>query len=155
MDPATGKRCPVCKQPRFYDWAFNADPPKMRAIAAQIPGDADLLVMHGPPHGYGDFARRVAPASKSHAGCMASVTYHYVNVGCPHLLSRVAELTNLKLVVFGHIHSGHGVYGIDRPGLAHGRTVLANVALVDEDYRPAYGITRFHYDEATGRVEAI
>jgi hypothetical protein len=129
-------------QPWFYDWAYNADPDKMKEVAAAIPADTDLLVMHGPPRGFGDRVTR-----RGGDGPL------YEHVGCPHLLARTAELAGLKLAVYGHIHSGHGVYKVIRPGGSHD-TLLANVSLVDEAYRPVHGVTVFDYDPATGDLRA-
>ena len=136
-------------QPEFGDWAFNANPAKMRAVAEQIPADTDILVMHGPPRGYGDRVYRRTPRFVD-GGCM-KVEVAVENVGCPHLLDRVGALGGLKLVVFGHIHSGHGVFRLERRA-SERRTILANVSLVDEDYSPVYGVTPFDYAPATGEV---
>lgn len=66
-----------------------------------IPDDTDILVVHGPPKGYGDGGR-----------------------GCPSLRQKCLQLTyggsddvigKLRLVVCGHIHFGYGVETI--PGL--------------------------------------
>eukprot|EP01115_Flamella_aegyptia_P008683 TRINITY_DN36152_c0_g1_i1.p1 TRINITY_DN36152_c0_g1~~TRINITY_DN36152_c0_g1_i1.p1 ORF type:complete len:206 (+),score=14.41 TRINITY_DN36152_c0_g1_i1:46-663(+) len=52
----------------------------------QIPDDVNILIIHGPPLGIQDGG-----------------------LGCPVLLNRIKELTQLKLVVFGHVHRAHGV----------------------------------------------
>lgn len=137
-------------QPWFHDWAFNARPDQMRYAAGLVPTDTDVLVMHGPPRGYGDRARRYEQMPV-HGAC-GPARFSYENVGCPHLLSRVQLVSRLKLVVFGHIHSGHGRFVIERPDQAHD-TVLANVSFVDENYFPSYGVTKFVYNAATGRAE--
>jgi Icc-related predicted phosphoesterase len=93
-------------QPRFFDWAFNLDEPDLARQWARIPADADLLVLHGPPYGIGDFTRRG------------------VHVGSPSLRQRIFEIKP-RLVVFGHIHEGRGQWQIDG-------VTLANVTLVNE-----------------------
>lgn len=100
-------------QPRFFDWAFNLDEPQLAEKWAAIPDDTDILVLHGPPHGYGDLAsdERGRPT----------------HVGSPSLTKRIAEIKP-KLVVYGHIHSGYGIYKL-------GDTILANVSIVNEAYR--------------------
>jgi hypothetical protein len=103
-------------QPRFFDWAFNLDEPDLERIWAVIPDDTDVLVTHGPPYGHGDFAPR--PGGGEH-------------VGSPSLAKRVAELKRLKLMVYGHIHEGRGLYRL-------GDAVLANVSLLDGQYRPVH-----------------
>jgi predicted phosphodiesterase len=101
-------------QPVFFDWAFNGTPAQLRRQWALIPDNTDILVVHGPPHGYGDQARKLSGNG-----------WH--QCGCPHLLERIQEIQP-RLVVFGHIHEGRGQWQLDR-------TVLANVSLVDEAYR--------------------
>lgn len=98
-------------QPRFFDWAFNADEPQLERIWAKIPSNTDILVLHGPPRGYGDFS-----------------TYGNEHTGSPSLLKKIEEIKP-KLVVAGHIHSGYGRYMI-------GETVFINAAHVNEQYKP-------------------
>jgi len=97
-------------QPRFEDWAFNADRgPEIAAVWAQIPSATQVLITHGPPVGIRDVLQ-------SGAG-----------VGCLDLLRRVRSVKP-KLHVFGHIHEGYGISDID--GI-----VYANAATCDVDYR--------------------
>jgi Icc-related predicted phosphoesterase len=98
-------------QPRFFDWAFNADEPDLKKRWDAIPADTDILVLHGPPYGHGDFS----PYGRVHTGSMS-------------LLTRI-EAVQPRLVVAGHIHSGYGTYRI-------GKTLFVNASLVDEAYRP-------------------
>lgn len=98
-------------QPRFYDWAFNADEPDLERIWQKIPSNTDILLLHGPPRGYGDFS----PYGKEHTGS-------------PSLLKRIEEIKP-KLVVAGHIHSGYGRYMI-------GETIYVNASHVNEQYKP-------------------
>jgi Icc-related predicted phosphoesterase len=102
-------------QPIFFDWAFNGDPEKLRRQWSLIPDDTDILVVHGPPLGYGDGV----PERGGVRRC-----------GCPHLLERIREIQP-KLVVFGHIHEGRGEWDL-RP------TKLANVTLLDAGYRAVF-----------------
>jgi predicted phosphodiesterase len=99
-------------QPRFYDWAFNLDEPELVEKWALIPDGIDVLLLHGPPHGYGDFS----PMGRVHTGS-------------PGLAARIEQLKP-RLVVNGHIHSGYGVYTL-------GETTVVNAAHVDESYHPA------------------
>lgn len=98
--------------PWFYDWAFNA--PRrdgesfLRERYDSAPADADIVLLHGPPVGYGD------AVSGRRVGSMAAL----------ELVDRVAP----ALCVFGHIHEGRGSWRRDA-------TQLANVAAVDADYR--------------------
>jgi Icc-related predicted phosphoesterase len=98
-------------QPRFYDWAFNADEPDLERIWNKIPSNTDILLLHGPPHGYGDFS-----------------PYDKIHTGSPSLLKKILEIQP-KLVVAGHIHSGYGRYLI-------GNTIFVNASYVNEQYNP-------------------
>lgn len=99
-------------QPVFFDWAFNLPEVSLAERWAMIPDDTDILLLHGPPHGIGDFS-----------------TYGNVHTGSPSLLQRI-EQVQPRLAVFGHIHSGYGAYRI-------GETIALNASLVDEQYKPA------------------
>lgn len=79
--------------PSFYpeNWVFNQDrgEPALQRWE-QIPTDTDILVVHGPPYGYGDAVRGV-------------------NVGCVDLTNRL-NLIRPRLTVCGHIHEGYGIF---------------------------------------------
>lgn len=78
--------------PTFLNWAFNADlGDQCRFHWEKIPLNTDILVVHGPPHGYGD---RCEDGRR---------------VGCPDLTATI-ERIRPKLVVCGHIHESYGVY---------------------------------------------
>lgn len=99
-------------QPRFYDWAFNADEWQLEKYWEKIPEGIDVLLLHGPPRGYGDFS----PYGNEHTGS-------------PSLLKRIEEIKP-KLVIAGHIHSGYGSYKI-------GETTFLSCSFVNERYEPA------------------
>jgi predicted phosphodiesterase len=76
--------------PEFCDWAYNL--PRGAAIDARwrlIPAGLDVLVTHGPPHGYGD---RI---------------YDGERVGCRDLLRHCME-KRPRLHLYGHIHEDRG-----------------------------------------------
>lgn len=99
-------------QPTFgIGWAFNLDEPDLARKWAAIPDDTDILVLHGPPYGYGDWSN-----------------YSNVHTGSPSLLKRIEEVKP-KLVVAGHIHEGYGRYQI-------GETIFVNASHVNERYEP-------------------
>lgn len=80
----------------FCGWAFMDDESSLAEKWKAIPEDTDILIVHGPPFGYGD------------------ATWHG-NVGSKTLRTRIEQLINgpspkLKAVVTGHIHEAHGVY---------------------------------------------
>jgi Icc-related predicted phosphoesterase len=101
--------------PWFLDWAFNAPRDDkaedfLTAHYASCPDDADVVILHGPPIGYGDRTSR-----GTDAGSTAAL----------ELIDRVAS----QLCVFGHIHEGRGEW-------QRGATTLANVTYVDVAYQP-------------------
>src|SRR5438067_1602304 len=75
-------------QPWFFDWAFNGRPDELKRKWSLMPEKLDVIVVHGPPRGYGDAVPR---------------KYGVENTGCPHLLERIEDIRP-HLVVFGHIH---------------------------------------------------
>lgn len=77
-------------QPWFYNWAFNRVGSEICKHWDMIPLDTDILITHGPAKGYLDLTLR------------GDVT------GCPYLLEKISEMTNLKLFVHGHIHEAYG-----------------------------------------------
>lgn len=97
-------------QPRFYDWAFNMDEPNLKKRWDLIPDDTDILVLHGPPKGFGDWVER----DKTHTGS-------------PSLTEKIKEIKP-KLVIYGHIHPGYGVYEL--PGIT-----MVNASILDDRYK--------------------
>ncbi len=95
-------------QLRFFDWAFNLDEPDLERKWRQIPDDSDILVLHGPPQGFGDWVPRDE------------------NVGSPSLIEKIRKIKP-KLVVYGHIHPGFGVYEC-------AGSTLANVSILNDRY---------------------
>jgi Icc-related predicted phosphoesterase len=98
--------------PWFFDWAFNAPRSGGEAFLAEryaaVPDAADVLLIHGPPAGYGDTTTKGMGV-----GSTAEL----------ELIDRVAP----RLCVFGHIHEGRGTW--QRAG-----TTLVNCAAVDVAY---------------------
>lgn len=98
-------------QPVFFDWAFNLTEDELAKKWALIPDDTDVLVVHGPPFGYGDLTARG------------------IRSGSPSLTKRLEEIQP-KLVICGHIHETRGDYRI-------GASLVANVSQVDLRYEPS------------------
>lgn len=89
----------------LYGGAFGLSSPEDRKrLFAQIPGNTDVLVTHGPPYGIFD-----------------SASNHASHAGCPELLEAVMRVRP-RLHVFGHVH---GAYGISETE----HTVFVNAAL--------------------------
>ena len=97
-------------QPRFFDWAFNANPDKLREVWARIPDDTDVLITHSAPSG-------ILSASKELREC-----------GCGELRARLENISP-KLHVFGHIHESYG--RLERNGTTH-----INASICNADYEP-------------------
>jgi predicted phosphohydrolase len=102
-------------QPWFFDWAFNLHEPDLVAKWELIPDGTDIIVVHGPPHGYGDAVPRKRGLD---------------HTGSPSLLERI-KTVQPRLVVFGHIHEGRGQWQV-------GNSLLANVTILDAKYRNVY-----------------
>jgi Icc-related predicted phosphoesterase len=105
-------------QPHFCDWAFNAPPGDEGEIFLakkwrSIPDDTDIILVHGPPAGYGD----VAPDGRP--------------TGSPSLTKRIMEIKP-KLSVHGHIHCGRGQWSFNRGNKPAG--IIANVSVLNEAY---------------------
>jgi Icc-related predicted phosphoesterase len=99
--------------PRFGNWAFMAPEDRLLDEWDKIPNDVDILMVHGPAYGFGDYCY-----SGDHAGSTS-------------LRNKLEyfDYPDLKLFVFGHIHEGYGV------GDDLGFT-WANVSHVNENYAP-------------------
>lgn len=81
-------------QPVFFDWAFNLDEEELVEKWKLIPSDTCILLLHGPPHGYGD--RNI---SGEHTGSAS--------------LTRRIRQIRPQLVICGHIHEARGEYNLD------------------------------------------
>lgn len=108
-------------QPEFCNWAFNV--PRGRALKEKwdlIPEDTNVLITHGPPHGILDGVERFNGKTSE---------YDIEHVGCVDLWNKINQLDQLKLHVFGHIHSGYGQIK------ARGITFI-NASTCTERYKP-------------------
>lgn len=111
-------------QPEFCDWAFNFSPQKREFYWSQIPENTDILITHCPPFGILDMTDRGEA------------------VGCKVLRKRIAQLPNLKLHIFGHIHHSYGVAytpGEILPSRPIRKSVVhINACICGEDYVPTH-----------------
>ncbi|MDX6707711.1 MAG: hypothetical protein QOI48_3557 [Solirubrobacteraceae bacterium] len=103
--------------PWFHDWAFNAPRADtseqfLTERYATAPEQTDVMILHGPPQGYGD-----RTAAGARVGSNAAL----------ELVRRIEP----ALAVYGHIHEDRGAWTL-------GATQLANVAVVDAQYRPRH-----------------
>lgn len=100
-------------QPIFHNWAFNLSEVELEKKWALIPDWTNILLLHGPPQGLGDFTK-----------------YDHVNTGSSSLRKRIVEI-DPSLVVFGHIHEGRGEYKIKG-----NKTIFINASYVNVNYEP-------------------
>ena len=96
-------------QPRFCDWAFNADRGlDIKQYWDMIYRGIDVLISHGPPMGILDWVGKQ-------------------RVGCADLRLAVQDIQP-AVHVFGHIHGAYGSREI-------GQTKFFNASMVGEDYK--------------------
>lgn len=117
--------------PRFFDWAFNRERSEKEYQHRKdvygnaklikdhwdlIPLDTNVLITHGPPLDVLDLVERKGSINLG------------ANVGCEELANKIKELKDLKLHVFGHIHSGYGQ--LKKDGVLY-----VNASSCDERYK--------------------
>lgn len=120
--------------PEFNDWAFNKKPgPELIREWKKIPDDTNVLITHGPPQFILD-----------------QIEGKGWNLGCRDLAERVKQLKQLKVHIFGHIHTGHGVMEspnqefniVEGEYVTKTPTLFVNASLLNEQYDLEYqGIT--------------
>jgi Icc-related predicted phosphoesterase len=103
--------------PWFHDWAWNRYYDQLIEINEKIPDDTNVLITHGPPYGILDVLKDPYRTKE--------------NLGCKALRERIDQLPDLKLSVFGHLHSAEGILKI-------GDTTFINASYLDESYSPTY-----------------
>lgn len=108
----------------FGGWAWMADPDKLKVNYDLIPENVDIIVSHQPPYGFGD-----------EVDGQYSFGDEDRHVGSKELL-KTLDRVKPKVVICGHIHSGHGTYTYTRPD--GGATTIYNVSLVNEQYQRVY-----------------
>jgi Icc-related predicted phosphoesterase len=95
----------------FQEWAFMLSEAELAERWSLIPAGVDVLCVHSPPLGYGDW-----------------ISGH--EIGSPSLLAAIDERAP-QLCVFGHVHQGHGRW-------QRGASTLVNAAYCGMDYEPRY-----------------
>jgi predicted phosphodiesterase len=93
-------------QPWFYNWAFNRKGTDICKHWDLIPNNTHALLTHGPVKGYLD------------------MTQQGESVGCPYLLEKISQMSNLKLLVSGHIHEAYGMIDFPDGGIFLNASVL-------------------------------
>ena len=119
-------------QPEFYNWAFNLprEGEELKEKWGLIPSDIDILITHGPAHGYLD-----------------RVVGGWENLGC-ELLAESIKTKKPKIHVCGHIHSGYG-YVFD------GDTHYINASVLNEQYVLANKPLTVDWDPKTNELEFL
>ena len=119
-------------QPEFYDWAFNLprEGKELKEKWDLIPSDVDILITHGPAHGYLD-----------------RVIGGWENLGC-ELLAEAIKAKKPKIHVCGHIHSGYG-YIFD------GDTHYINASVLNEQYNFTNKPLTVDWDPKTNELEFL
>ena len=122
----------------FGESPFVGDGDQLAGQFELIPSGLDILIVHGPPYGFGDralpFGLPVAPSGRDRDNPGK-------HVGSRELTAAI-ERVQPRLVVYGHIHEDGG-YRAQLDG-----SELANVSLVDQGFGPVRAPARFRF--ATG-----
>jgi Icc-related predicted phosphoesterase len=114
-------------QPRFGG-VYNMNEPDLERVWSRIPDDTQLLVLHGPPHGFGDMAHGSHKGSRS--------------------LTRRIRQVRPALVTFGHIHEGRGEWN-------DAGVTLVNASLMDGTFQIAYDPWVGMVDFAPGPLRSL
>lgn len=96
-------------------WAFNLLTQQLDYRFRRIPDETDILLLHGPPYGYGDGVVGVG-RNRERAGSVTAM--------------EAIRRCKPQLVAYGHIHEGAGQWRV-------GPTRFVNASLLDERYQPA------------------
>ena len=117
-------------QPRFMNWAFNADRGEdIQQHWDKIPNDTDILITHGPAFGYLD-----------------TLIGESVPLGCENLANKILEVKP-KIHVCGHIHSGYG-HKVNADGSMH----FFNAAVLGEQYSYMHKPITFDWEKTTNEI---
>lgn len=102
--------------PFFGNWAWNKHPHEIGAHWDKIPDNTDILISHGPPYNILD----ICPDGSK--------------VGCYQLFSKIQQLKNLKVHIFGHIHHSAGSKYFNN-------VRYYNASICTETYKPLNPVT--------------
>lgn len=127
-------------------WVYEMDDEDLADRFKKIPKGLDVLVSHTPPRGLDpdmyDVSLRNPRSMRMHFGSVSLL--HAINVKRP------------RCVICGHIHTG------DHSPTRVGDTVVFNVSLIGEDYKPAYEPTiirisdnKVEYKKGVNEWEAV
>lgn len=98
-------------------WAFNLEEEQLAGRWARFPDNADILVLHGPPHEIWEWSAYEPHWNYRHA--------------CSKTLMQRIDVIQPRLVTFGHVHEA-------RAEVQRDETTLVNVAVLNDEYRLCY-----------------
>jgi Icc-related predicted phosphoesterase len=99
----------------YGDWAFMRPEEWLKERFSYITEDVDIIITHGPPYGYGDKCPKTVIDIEE-----IEIWESQGSKAMLETLDRVKP----KLIVFGHIHQGRGLY-------KRNNTILCNAAIWD------------------------
>lgn len=110
---------------KYGNWAFMLPEEELADMWRMIPRDINILMVHGPVHGYGDVVTQMMWDDEK--GCWDDKGEH---VGSTSLYNQLNydEWPNLKLIISGHIHESFGHYQFKSYD-------VYNVSVLNEDYK--------------------
>lgn len=114
------------RTPSFYNWGWMYERGKeAKKIWKSIPDDADVIISHGPPYGFGDRC----PDFESNRFRHPEEPRIYHHVGCKDLMKRLMEVRPM-LHICGHIHEAYGFH--ETPW----GTTIINASTCNGKYQP-------------------
>lgn len=112
--------------PELVEWPFYKTHFGLREIAAAMPRDYEIWLLHSPP------------ASSAH-GYRLDYAKNGEHAGNPFTTLRLAELKP-QLVICGHIHEGYGIAGLHESN-------IANAAFLDQGYQVRWRHIEIEWNE--------
>lgn len=113
---------------KFGNWTAMLPEGMLQEKWRKIPRDIDILVVHGPAHGIGDFVPAATWSAVKRGWENLETGEHVGSTSLSQQLS-FEEWPNLKLFAFGHIHEGYGHYKM-------GKVDAYNASYVNGEYEP-------------------
>jgi len=140
-EPDYGRMLKIWGSPysnQFGNWAFMKKEHDLSSIWRKIPRDIDILMVHGPMHGLGDFVGAMTWSAEKRG--WDNMETSGVHTGSTSLYNQLNydEWPNLKLFVSGHIHGAHGKYRLKEID-------VHSVAHLDDQYNPTNPLVEIDY----------
>lgn len=103
--------------PSFNDWSFMKNRSKLDKLWKQMPGDADIVIIHGPPKNILDLA--------------LDYNNKLERCGCSALMKRMLDVQP-ELMCFGHIHNNKDIINAGTMKLSIQDTIFSNGSVVTD-----------------------